>query len=151
MLGQAATESLCLALPATLADLGSPGVHSSVCQNFGIRLCFRSPCPVNVLDSTEETFTEPGWLPGFPGAWSPPSRLAWVCFSSTGGRKLHLPATLMALTQCFPSLDSINVFHQPQTYGSQTHTLPERAVYFSKGQEALLPEPSPSLSAPRGV
>lgn len=51
-------------------------------------LCSLPLCPVNILDSTEETLTEPGWVPGFPSAWYPPSGFSLGLFQLHLGKKV---------------------------------------------------------------
>lgn len=53
-----------------------------------IRLCFLSLHPVNILHTTEEILTEPGWVPIFPWTCPLPQGSAWVCFCSTVDRRL---------------------------------------------------------------
>lgn len=50
--------------------------------------CFLSLCPVNILDSTEETLTEPGQAPGFPWAWPPFSGFSLSLFQFHCGKKV---------------------------------------------------------------
>ena len=76
-----ASRASALTLLVFLTDLDSSGVHqTSVSQEIFVlrpstdlvlRLCFLSLRPVTILDSPEETLTEPGQVPGFARAWPP--------------------------------------------------------------------------------
>lgn len=98
MLGQNGIQSLCLAVLVLLTDLDSSGVHqTSVSRetfdwrssaDLVIKLWFLSLHPVNILDSTEETSTEPGQVPGFPWTWPPFSGFSLGLFQFHHGKKV---------------------------------------------------------------
>lgn len=117
--------------------------------NLVIRLCFLSLCPVNILHSTKETLTEPGWVPSFPRAWSPPSRFSLGLFQLHRGKKVTPASNTDDLDKKIHRKHSTSydfmVFLHPGWWESCPHT-PAEGVLFLKGTFSLSPSCQRGLS-----